>query len=76
MILRLDALVCDGAFEVDVKIVEEALAGVYQMGVMQLSKFYYCFSASSERWAKTSLQPLCFCAFRAAVPREAANGDG
>jgi len=28
MILRLHALVCDGAFEVDVKIMEEALAGV------------------------------------------------
>jgi len=50
MVLRLHALVCDGAFEVDVKIMEEALAGVYQKGVMQLSKFYYCFSASSERW--------------------------
>lgn len=50
MILRLHALVSDGAFEVDVKIMEEALADVYQTGVMQLSKFYYCFGASSERW--------------------------
>ena len=48
MILRLHALLCDGAFEVDVKIMEEAFA--YQLGVMQLSKFYYCFGASSEIW--------------------------
>lgn len=35
--------------EVDVKKMEEALAGVYQTGLMQLSKFYYRFGASSER---------------------------
>ena len=77
MILRLHALVCDGAFEVDVKIMEEAFA--YQLGVMQLSKFYYCFGASSERWWWPRRRPrYSRCAFvrPPTVMAEVADGDG